>query len=205
MGSSDSSLSLSSCREDSVRTGLVGDAGEAGGEGEVLEEVEGDSSSWAAASSTSLAVVEPPRLLPKLAGEEAALSHPAAPLEDNAFPRESSLDSFLASSPSCLLPSPHKSLSRVGEEGVDEGGGWCFLAFLLASLKLARGGRSLTPLRVEPSIAFCNCWRRERGGWNSQNHEAQKHVLEWMWDCWSEHRGSWAVRAVNGITTWIRA
>lgn len=29
MGSSDSSLSLSSCREDSVRTGLVGDTGEA--------------------------------------------------------------------------------------------------------------------------------------------------------------------------------
>lgn len=160
MGSSDSSLSLSSCREDSVRTGLVGDTGEAGGEGEVAEEVEGDSSSWGVSSTSLVVVVEPPRLLPKLVGEEAAVSQPAAPLEDDAFPRESSLDSFLTNSPSCLLPSPHKSLSRVGEDGVDEGG-WCFLAFLLASLKLARGGRSLTPLRVEPSIAFCSCWRGE--------------------------------------------
>lgn len=45
MGSSDSSLSLSSCREDSVRTGLVGDTGEVGGEAEVGEEVEGDAGS----------------------------------------------------------------------------------------------------------------------------------------------------------------
>lgn len=45
MGSSDSSLSLSSCREDSVRTGLVGVTGETGGEDEVEKEVEGDSAS----------------------------------------------------------------------------------------------------------------------------------------------------------------
>lgn len=153
MGSSDSSLSPSSCREDSVRTGLVGDTGEAGGEGEVGEEVEGDAGSCEAPSAPG-AVAELPRTLP--GEEEEAVSHPGAPLEDDAFSWESSLDSFLTSSPSLLLPSPHRSLSRVGEEGVDVGG-WCFLAFLLASLKLARGGRSLTPLRVEPSMAFCSC------------------------------------------------
>lgn len=153
MGSSDSSLTLSSCREDSVRAGLVGDTGEAGGGGEVGEEVEGDAGSCESPSA--------PLVWTELLGEEGAVSHTGAPLEDDAFPLESSLDSFLPSSPSLLLPSPHRSLSRVGEEGVDEGG-WCFLVFLLASLKLARGGRSLTPLRVEPSIAFCNC-SRERG------------------------------------------
>lgn len=155
MGSSESSLSLSSCREDSVRTGLVGDKGEAEGEGEVGEEVEGDAAS-SEAPSAPFVVGEPLLVLPMLLGEEESVSHPGAPREDDAFSWESSLDSFLTSSPSILLPSPHRSLSRVGEEGVDEGG-WCFLAFLLASLKLARGGRSLTPLRVEPSIAFCNC------------------------------------------------
>lgn len=155
MGSSDSSLSLSSCRDDSVRTGLVGDTGETGGEGEVGEEVEGDAASCEAASA-SFEVAELLLVLPALLGEKESVSHPEAPREDEAFPRESSLDSFLTSSPSLLLPSPQRSLSRVGEEGVDEGG-WCFLVFLLASLKLARGGRSLTPLRVEPSIAFCNC------------------------------------------------
>lgn len=121
MGSSDSSLSLCSCKEDSVRTGLVGDTGEAGGEGEVGEEVEGDAGSCEAASAP-LVVAEPPLVPPTLPGEDGALSHPEAPLEDDAFPRESSLDSFLASSPSLLLPSPHMSLSRVGEEGADEGG-----------------------------------------------------------------------------------
>ena len=96
-------------------------------------------------------------MLPMLLGEEGAVSDSETPLKDGTFPRESSLDSFLTSSPSLLLPSPHRSLSRVGEEAVDEEG-WCFFAFRLASLKLARGGRSLTPLRVEPSIAFCNCY-----------------------------------------------
>lgn len=155
MGSSDSSLSLSSCREDSVRTGLVSETREAGGEGEVGAEVEGDAGSWEGLS-VPLVVAGLTLVHPALLGVEEAVSHTGAPLEDNAFPWESSLDSFLTCSPSLLLPSPHKSLSRVGEEGVDEGG-WCFLVFLLASLKLARGGRSLTPLRVEPSIAFCNC------------------------------------------------
>lgn len=159
MGSSDSSLSLSSCREDNVRTGLVGDTGEAGGEGEVGEEVEGDATSCEASSAPAV-VVKLLLELPALMGENESVPQPGAPLEDDDFPWESSLDSFLISSPSLLLPSPHRSLSRVGEEGVDEGG-WCFFAFLLASLKLARGGRSLTPLRVEPSIAFCNCWKRE--------------------------------------------
>lgn len=154
MGSSDSSLSRSSCKEDSERTWLVGDTREAGGEAEVGEEVEGDAGSWVAPLVPSL-------VLPKLQGDEGALSHPGAPLEEDAFTRASSLDSFLTSSPSLVLLSPHRSLSRVGEEGVDEGG-WCFLAFLLASLKLARGGRSLTPLRVEPSIAFCSCQNREQ-------------------------------------------
>lgn len=156
MGSSDSSLSLSSCREDSVRTGLVGDTREAGGETEVGEEVEGHVVSCVAASAPPL-VAELPLVLPVLLGEEGAVSHPGAALEDDNFPRASSWDS-----PSILLPSPHRSLSRVGEEGVDEGC-WCFLVFLLASLKLARGGRSLTPLRVEPSIAFCSCWIRRKG------------------------------------------
>lgn len=122
-------------------------------------------------------VAEPPLVPPTLVGEEGALSPPGAPLEDDAFPRESSLDSFLTSSPSILLPSPHMSLSRVGEEGVDEED-WCFLVFLLASLKLARGGRSLTPLRVEPSIAFCNCWKREKGLKHTQRHIKQRNVLK---------------------------
>lgn len=156
MGSSESSLSLSSCREDSVRTGLVGDTREAGGETEVGEEVEGDDAVSCVAASAPPLVAELPLVLPVLLGEEGAVSHPGAALEDDDFPRASSWDSFLTSSPSLLLPSPHRSLSRVGEEGVDEGG-WCFLVFLLASLKLAKGGRSLTPLRVEPSIAFCSC------------------------------------------------
>lgn len=160
MGSSDSSLSLSSCREDSVRTGLVADMGEVGGDGEVEEEVEGDAASWAGPSAPLAEVELLLLLLSVVLREEGATSHPGAPLEG--FPRESSLDSLLTSSPSLLLPSPHSSLSRVGEEVVDEGG-WCFLAFLLVSLKLARGGRSLTPLRVEPSMAFCNCYKSERG------------------------------------------
>lgn len=138
-----------------MSTGLVGDTGEAGGEGEVGVEVEGVAGSSEAASAP-LDVAEPPFKLLGEEEEEGAVLPSGAPLEDSAVPRESSLDSILASSPSLRLPSPHKSLSRVGEEGVEEGC-WCFLDFLLASLKLASGGRSLTPLRVEPSMAFCNC------------------------------------------------
>lgn len=127
-----------------MRTGLGGDTGGAGGGGGAGEEVDGDAGSCETPSA------------PPLLGEERAASPPGAPFEDDAFPLESSLDSIRTSSPSTLLPSPHRSLSRVGEEGVDEGG-WCFLVFRLVPLKLARGGRSLTPLRVEPSIAFCSC------------------------------------------------
>lgn len=155
--SSDSSLSLSSCREDSVRTWLVCDTGETGGEGEEVD-VEGDGSPWDTPSAP-LELVELPLVLPALLGDEGTVSDPAAPLRDTVFPWESSLDSLLSSSLSLLLPSPHMSLSRVGEEAVEEEG-WCFFVFLLASLKLARGGRSLTPLRVEPSMAFCNCKMR---------------------------------------------
>lgn len=144
-----------------MRTGLVGDTGVTGGEGEVGEEVEGDTNSCEAPSAAFVGA-ELLLVLSVLLGEKESVSHPGASREDEAFPRESSLDSFLTCSPSILLPSPQRSVSRVGEEGVDEGG-WCFLVFLLASLKLARGGRSLTPLRVEPSIAFCNCWRKEKG------------------------------------------
>ena len=85
------------------------------------------------------------------------------PLEEPPFLPGSSLVSLPPPSwASLLLPSPHSSLSRVGEEGVD-GGGWCFFAFLLASLKLASGGRNLTPLRVEPSMAFCS-WEGDGHG-----------------------------------------
>ncbi|MEQ2194704.1 hypothetical protein XENOCAPTIV_001820, partial [Xenoophorus captivus] len=143
--------------EDSVRTGLVCDTGETGGE-EEKEEVEGDAASWDAPSAP-LTLAELPLVLPVLLGDEGTVSDPGAPRRDGVFPRESSLDSLLSISLSLLLPSPHRSLSRVGEEAVEEGG-WCFLVFLLASLKLARGGRSLTPLRVEPSMAFCNCKMR---------------------------------------------
>lgn len=139
----------------------MGGTGEMGGEGEIGEEVEGDTTSCEAPSAGFVGA-ELLLVLPVLLGEKESVPHPGAPLEVEAFPRESSLGSFLACSPSLLLPSPHRSLSRVGEEGVDEGG-WCFLVFLLASLKLARGGRSRTPLRVEPSIAFCNCWRKQKG------------------------------------------
>lgn len=131
MGSSDSSLSLSSCRDASVRTGLPGGVGDAGAE--VGEDVEGDTGAGGERS--------PPDVVSEGEGDPISC--------------EPSLDSFLTGSLPLLLPSPQRSLSHVGEEGVD-GGGWCFLAFLLASLKLASGGRSLTPLRVEPSMAFCN-------------------------------------------------
>lgn len=141
-----------------MRTGVGGDMEEVGAEGEVgEEEVEGDADSCGGASAPLVVGVEGVVVVVlSLLGKEGAESHPGAPLGDAAFPRESSLDSFLTSSPSRLLPSPQSSLSRVGEDGVD-GGGWCFLVFRLASLKLARGGRSLTPLRVEPSMAFCSC------------------------------------------------
>lgn len=75
MGSSDSSLSLSSCREDKVRTGLVGDTGETGGEDEVGEEVEGDSVSCESPSASCVMAA----LLPELLAEKESMSHPGAP------------------------------------------------------------------------------------------------------------------------------
>ena len=90
------------------------------------------------------------------------MSPPSAPEEEGegvvtvaGVVPKSSLGSLL------LLPSPHSSLSPVGEEG-PEVGGWCFLALRLLSLKLASGGRSLTPLRVEPSMAFCNFHKKKK-------------------------------------------
>lgn len=104
-----------------MRTGLAGESGEAGGDGEVGDEVEGDSASGEAASAP-IEVAELLLVSPVLLGEKESMSHPGAPREKDAFPRESSLDSFLTISPSLLLPSPQRSVSRVGEEGVDEGG-----------------------------------------------------------------------------------
>lgn len=50
------------------------------------------------------------------------------------------------------------------EEGVvgDEGGGLETELWLLISRKLARGGRSRTPERVEPSMAFWSWKERKR-------------------------------------------
>lgn len=135
-----------------MRTGLLGDTGETGREGEVEKEVEGDSASR---ESPSASVVRA-ALLPAPLAEKESMPHPGAPGQDEALLWESSFDSLLPRSPSFRLPSPQRSVSREGEEGADDGG-WCFLDFLLASLKLARGGRRRTPLRVEPSMAFCNC------------------------------------------------
>lgn len=135
-----------------MRTGLVGVAGETGGEDEVEKEVEGDSASRESPSASFVKAA----LLPGPLAERESMSPPGAPGQEEALLWASSLDSLLPRSPSFRLPSPQRSLSRVGEEGVDDGG-WCFLAFLLASLKLARGGRRRTPLRVEPSMAFWSC------------------------------------------------
>lgn len=84
-----------------------------------------------------------------------------------------SADSSLVS---LFTPSPHSSLSRVGED-VTEGEWESFLALRLASLKLARGGRSRTPLRVEPSIAFWSWeWKRETSRINYSNTPAYDRI-----------------------------
>lgn len=75
MGSSDSSLSLSSCREEKVRTGLVGETGETGGEDEVGKEVEGDAESCESPSASFVMAA----LLPELLAEKESKTHPAAP------------------------------------------------------------------------------------------------------------------------------
>lgn len=66
MGSSDSSLSLSSCREDRVSTGALGVRGEAVGE-EGVEEVDGDT-----CSSSGLTRTRPEAEM--LPGDEGAVS-----------------------------------------------------------------------------------------------------------------------------------
>lgn len=125
-GSSDSSLSRSSSRDDSVRTGLLGEAGIMGGEGEageeevVGEEVEGQegeevSASCGAPPAPSGSLLEAPE-------ESGGPPKPEAPWRGEAPPLDSSLNSFLTSSSSLRPPSPQRSLSLVGEEGVDEGG-----------------------------------------------------------------------------------
>lgn len=75
MGSSDSSLSLSSCREEKVRTGLVGETGETGGEDEVGKEVEGDAESCESPSASFVMAA----LLPELLAEKESKTQPAAP------------------------------------------------------------------------------------------------------------------------------
>lgn len=72
MGSSDSSLSLSSCREEKVRTGLVG---ETGAEDEVGKEVEGDAESCEFPSASFVMAA----LLPELLEEKESKAQPAAP------------------------------------------------------------------------------------------------------------------------------
>lgn len=76
MGSSDSSLSLSSCREDRVSTGALGVMGEAVGE-EGAEEVDGDTCSSGLTSAPPDA-----ELLP---GDEGAVSLRDVSLNDEAF------------------------------------------------------------------------------------------------------------------------
>lgn len=84
MGSSDSSLSLCSCREESVRAGLVGDTGESGGEDEVGKEVEGDAESCEALS-TPFGVGELLLVLLVLLAETESLSHSGTPRNDEAL------------------------------------------------------------------------------------------------------------------------
>ena len=94
---------------------------------------------------------------------------------------KSSLGSLL------LLPSPHSSLSPVGEEGPEDGG-WCFLALRLLSLKLASGGRSLTPLRVEPSMAFCNFHKKKKKKTKRQKKKRERERVRSLKDTPPRHQ-----------------
>lgn len=89
--------------------------------------------------------------LPRLLSPEAA-SHPVPVAVETFLPPDSSLASLFPAA------SAHIWRSRVGDEGDDGAEDVCegFLALRLASRKLARGGRRRTPLRVEPSMAFCS-------------------------------------------------
>lgn len=73
MGSLDSSLSRSSCSEDRVSTGMLGDTGEAAGE--VGEEVDRDAGS---SGVTSAPTAEAKELSP---GDNGVVSHMAVSLE----------------------------------------------------------------------------------------------------------------------------
>lgn len=103
-------------------------------------------------------------------GEEADGSCPGAELSELLLLLSTltlhsvSLDSANLGSASSFISffssSLHSSLFPVGEEGAE--GMWgCSLVLRLASLKLARGGRRRTPLRVEPSMPFWSCYRNK--------------------------------------------
>lgn len=53
------------------------------------------------------------------------------------------------------------SLSCRADRTGEDGDWWDLADLRLESLKLASGGRRRTPLRVEPSMAFCS-WKEER-------------------------------------------
>lgn len=56
----------------------------------------------------------------------------------------------------------------------DEGGGLETELWLLISRKLARGGRSRTPERVEPSMAFWSWRRRKKKKRKRKNKERKR-------------------------------
>lgn len=67
---------------------------------------------------------------------------------------------------------------EVGEEGAagEEGGGLETELWLLMSRKLARGGRSRTPERVEPSMAFWSWKGMEVEGKNEETKGWSKKI-----------------------------
>lgn len=109
-----------------MRTGLLAEAGVMGGEGEAgVEEVvgeEADGQEGEGASASCGAPSAPSRSLLEAPEESGWPPKPEAPWRGEPPPLDSSLNSFLTSSPSLWPPSPQRSLSLVGEEGVDEGG-----------------------------------------------------------------------------------
>lgn len=98
----------------------MGGKGEAGEVGVVAEEVEGQGEEEVSASCR--APLAPSGSLVEAPEESGWPLKPEAPRRGKAPPLDSSLNSFLTSSPSLWLPSAQKSLSLVGEEGVDEDG-----------------------------------------------------------------------------------
>lgn len=98
----------------------MGGEGEAGEEELVAEEVEGQEEEEGSASCK--APLAPSGSLPETPEESGWPLKPEAPRRGEAPPLDSSLNSFFTSSLSLLLPSAQRSLSLVGEEGVDEDG-----------------------------------------------------------------------------------